>query len=95
MKAEFIPGDKPFFFDDFTDMTGEEAPPHWKVRGGTAELRTGEDVRQITMTARQVILTPNLTGFPKNFTMESVMKYAGHGVGVIWRVPQGQGRWKP
>jgi outer membrane protein OmpA-like peptidoglycan-associated protein len=85
VKAEFVPGDKAFFFDDFTDMTGEDAPPHWKVRGGTAELRKAEDVRQITMTARQVVLTPNLTGFPKNFTMESVMKYAGHGVGVIWR----------
>lgn len=85
VKAEFIPGDKAFFYDDFTDMTGEDAPPHWKVRGGTGELRKAEDIRQLTMTARQVVLTPNLTGFPKNFTMESVMKYAGHGVGVVWR----------
>jgi outer membrane protein OmpA-like peptidoglycan-associated protein len=84
VKAEFIPGDKAVFFDDFTDMAGDDAPPHWKVRGGTAELRTGEGVRQLTMTARGVTLTPNLRGLPKNFTMESVMKYQGHGVGVIW-----------
>jgi OOP family OmpA-OmpF porin len=84
VKAEFIPGDKTIFFDDFTDMTGDEAPPHWKVRGGTAELRTGEGVRQITSTARRTTLTPNLTGLPKNFTMESVMKYNGHGVVVQW-----------
>ncbi len=84
IKAEFVPGDKAFFFDDLTDMTGEDAPPHWKVRGGTAELRVGEGVRQLTMNARRVTLTPNLTGFPKNFTMESVLKMNGHGVGLYW-----------
>ena len=84
IKAEFIPGDKAFFYDDFTDMTGEDAPPHWKVRGGTAELRVGEGIRQLTMNARRVTLTPNLTGFPKNFTMESVLKMNGHGVGLHW-----------
>jgi OOP family OmpA-OmpF porin len=84
VKADFIPGDKAVFFDDFTDMNGDEPPPHWKVRGGTAELRTGEGVRQLTITARNVMLTPNLTGLPKNFTMESVMKYKGHAVGVYW-----------
>jgi outer membrane protein OmpA-like peptidoglycan-associated protein len=84
VKADFIPGDKAVFFDDFTDMNGDDAPPHWKVRGGTAELRTGEGVRQLSMTARSVTLTPNLKGLPKNFTMESVMKYQGHGVAVHW-----------
>jgi OOP family OmpA-OmpF porin len=84
VKAEFVPGDRVFFYDDFTDMTGDDAPPHWKVRGGTAELRVGQGVRQLTMTAREVRMTPNLTGFPKNFTMETVTKYAGHGVGVRW-----------
>lgn len=84
VKAEFVPGDKTFFFDDFTDMTGEDAPPHWKVRGGTAELRKAEDIRQLTVNARRVTLTPNLTGFPKNFTMESVLRMNGHGVGLNW-----------
>ncbi len=85
VKAEFVPGDKAFFYDDFTDMSGEDAPPHWKVRGGTAELRKGGDVRQLTMTARRVTLTPNLTGFPKNFTMETVMRISGHDSVVHWR----------
>jgi OOP family OmpA-OmpF porin len=84
VKAEFVPGDKAFFFDDLTDMTGEDAPPHWKVRGGTAELRKAEDVRQLTVNSRRVTLTPNLTGFPKNFTMESVMRMNGHGAGLYW-----------
>jgi len=40
VKSDFVPGDKLIFYDDFTDMRGDEPPPHWKVRGGTAELRT-------------------------------------------------------
>jgi outer membrane protein OmpA-like peptidoglycan-associated protein len=84
VKAEFVPGDKTIFYDDFTDMTGDDAPAHWKVRGGTAELRTGGDVRQLTINSRDVTLTPNLTGLPKNFTMETVMKINGHGAGVYW-----------
>jgi len=77
-KADFIPGDKTIFYDDFTDMAGDEPPPHWKVRGGTAELRTGGGVRQLTVTSRRVVLTPNLTAIPKNFTIEAEVKYNGH-----------------
>ena len=40
VKSDFVPGNKLIFYDDFTDMRGDEPPPHWKVRGGTAELRT-------------------------------------------------------
>ena len=36
VKAEFIPGDKVIFYDDFSDMDGDEPPPHWKVRGGAS-----------------------------------------------------------
>lgn len=85
VKADFIPGDKVLLYDDFTDMAGDEPPPHWKVRGGTAELRTGEGIRQLTMTAQRMTLTPNLTGLPKNFTMEANVVYKGHGARVIWR----------
>ena len=42
VKAEFIPGDKVVFADDFSDMAGDEAPPHWKVRGGMAESARAE-----------------------------------------------------
>jgi outer membrane protein OmpA-like peptidoglycan-associated protein len=85
VKADFIPGDKAIFYDDFTDMAGDEPPPHWKVRGGTAELRTGEGGRQLTMTALQMTMVPNLTGLPKNFTMEANVAYKGHGAVATWR----------
>ena len=85
VKADFIPGEKTIFLDDLTDMAGDEPPPHWKVRGGTAELRTGGGVRQLTVTARQVYLYPNLTNIPKNFTMEAEMKMDGHDVGSVWK----------
>ncbi len=85
VKADFVPGDKAIFYDDFTDMAGDEPPPHWKVRGGTAELRTGQGIRQLTMTARRMTLTPNLTGLPKNFTMEANVAYKGHDAQATWR----------
>jgi OOP family OmpA-OmpF porin len=71
VKADFIPGDKTIFYDDFTDMTGDEPPPHWKVRGTVAELQVGNGIRQLAVKGETVTLTPNLTGLPKNFTMEA------------------------
>jgi outer membrane protein OmpA-like peptidoglycan-associated protein len=85
VKADFVPGDKVILYDDFSDMAGDEPPPHWKVRGGTAELRTGDGVRQLTMTAQRVTLTPNVTGLPANFTMEMDVAYKGHGARAWWR----------
>ncbi len=85
VKAEFVPGDKVILYDDFTDMEGDEPPPHWKVRGGTAELRVGDGIRQLTMTAQRVTLTPNVTGLPANFTMETDVAYKGHGARAHWR----------
>ena len=85
VKADFVPGDKVILYDDFSDMTGDEPPPHWKVRGGTAELRTGDGVRQLTMTAERVTMTPNVTGLPANFTMEMDVVYKGHGARAWWR----------
>jgi hypothetical protein len=32
VKADFAPGEKTLFYDDFTDMAGDEPPPHWRVR---------------------------------------------------------------
>lgn len=70
IKADFIPGEKVLFYDDFTDMAGDEPPPHWKVRGAVAELQVGGGIRQMTLKGESVTLTPNLKGLPKNFTME-------------------------
>jgi len=76
VKADFVPGEKAVFFDDFSDMAGDEPPPHWKVRGGTAELRTGGNVRQLTAGKGEFTLTPNIKGpLPKNFTFETDVMY--------------------
>jgi OmpA-OmpF porin, OOP family len=92
VKAEFVPGDKVILYDDFSDMEGDEPPPHWKVRGGTAELRVGNGIRQLTMTAERVTLTPNVTGLPANFTMETDVAYKGHGARAWWRFHDKAGR---
>jgi outer membrane protein OmpA-like peptidoglycan-associated protein len=70
LKADFVPGEKTIFFDDFTDMAPGDAPPHFKVRGAAPELREAGTVRQLTATQKG-ILTPNLTALPANFTFEA------------------------
>jgi len=95
VKSDFVPGDKLIFYDDFTDMAGDESPPHWKVRGGTAELQAGNGVRQLVMATHAMYMSPNITQLPKNFTMEVDTQFGtltGNGNGMIWRfttVPDG------
>ena len=48
LKADFVPGEKTLFFDDFSDMSAGDAPAHFKVRGPAPELRAGGDIRQLT-----------------------------------------------
>jgi outer membrane protein OmpA-like peptidoglycan-associated protein len=101
VKAEFVPGDKVILYDDFSDMEGDEPPPHWKVRGGTAELRVGNGIRQLTMTAQRVTLTPNVTGLPANFTMETDVvstdkggeELTGQQIDMDWTKPVKQALW--
>jgi outer membrane protein OmpA-like peptidoglycan-associated protein len=88
VKSDFIPGEKTIFYDDFSDMSGDEPPPHWKVRGGTAELYAGGDVRQINLATHGMVVSPNLKGLPKNFTLEMELQFGtltGNGNGMIWR----------
>ncbi len=73
LKSTFIPGDKTLFFDDFTDMTADDAPPHFKVRGAAPELRAASNIRQLTATQRGSIF-PNITALPGNFTFEAEIK---------------------
>ena len=63
VKADFVPGDKIIFYDDFSDMVGDEPPPHWKVRGGAVELRVGAGIRQLTVMSERARLVPMLKGF--------------------------------
>ena len=87
VKSDFVPGDKLIFYDDFTDMRGDEPPPHWKVRGGTAELRTSGDIRQLTLLAHGMMISPNVKTLPRNFTLEADYQFGphgGNGNGAIW-----------
>ena len=91
LRADFIPGDKVIFMDDFSDMAGDEPPPHWKVRGGMAELRVGNGTRQLTVHGDDVYLTPNLMGVPPNFTLESDILYSEHWEYVNWNFKDKKG----
>lgn len=75
VRADFIPGEKMIFYDDFTDMAGDEPPPHWKVRGGSVALKVGPGIRELAVTSDRLRLTPMLKGLPKNFTLETEMKF--------------------
>jgi outer membrane protein OmpA-like peptidoglycan-associated protein len=76
LKSAFIPGEKTIFYDDFTDMSAGDAPPHFKVRGAAPELRAAGAIRQLTVIARGSLF-PNLTSLPKNFTYEAEIKMDG------------------
>jgi len=73
LKSTFIPGEKTLFFDDFTDMSPDDAPPHFKVRGAAPQLLAGGGVRQLTARAKGSLF-PNLTTLPKDFTYEAEIK---------------------
>ncbi len=70
LKAEFVPGEKAIFTDDFSDMIGDEPPPHWKIRGATPELRVAGSLHELLLTGDRYDIFPNFIGLPKNFTME-------------------------
>jgi len=63
---DFIPGEKLLLYDDFTDMSKGASPPHWAVRGGSVKLRADGKL----LVSEDVKLLPNVTTWPKNFTIE-------------------------
>ena len=74
VKADFMPGEKTIFYDDFTDMAAGDAPSHFKVRGAAPELRVGGGIHQLTAT-QTGSLFPNITSLPKNFTYEAEVQF--------------------
>jgi len=78
LKSTFIPGEKTIFYDDFTDMSADSPPPHFKVRGAAPELKAAGNVRQLTVSQRGSMF-PNITALPKNFTYEVELKFDGTG----------------
>jgi len=71
LKSTFVPGEKTIFYDDFSDMGPDDAPPHFKVRGPSIELRAAGSAHQLTVVQSRTILSPNLTVLPANFTFEA------------------------
>jgi OOP family OmpA-OmpF porin len=70
LKAEFLPGERTIFFDDFSDMNAGDAPARFKTRGAAPELKAAGAMRQLTYLASGALF-PNLTALPKNFTYEA------------------------
>jgi len=66
-ERDFVPGEKVFFYDDYTDMAKGAAPAHWKVRGGAVKLNPAG---RLVMVDR-LSLYPNIKALPKNFTVET------------------------
>jgi outer membrane protein OmpA-like peptidoglycan-associated protein len=73
-----MPGENTIFYDDFTDMAAGDAPPHFKVRGASPDLKAAGNIRQLTINAKGTLI-PNLTSLPKNFTYEAVIKIEPQG----------------
>jgi hypothetical protein len=73
---EFVPGEKTIFFDDFSDMEAETPPPHWKVRDGKVELRTG-GARRSFMPPKPSLFPFRKSILPSNFTFE--LQFVGSG----------------
>jgi len=90
LKDEFIPGAKILLYDDFTDMSPDEAPPHWKVRGASLTLMAAGGIRQV-VAQNNVEMTPMLTGFPANFTLETEVKIEEYAASTWHIYPKGSG----
>jgi outer membrane protein OmpA-like peptidoglycan-associated protein len=91
LKDDFIPGEKTLFYDDFSDMAPDEAPPHWKVHGNSLALKQAGEIRQLTADG-EADMTPLLTNFPQNFTIEAEIKFESDGSRWNWYFyPKGSG----
>ena len=73
IRAEFVPGERTLFYDDFSDMIAGAAPSHFRTRGASPVLSVAGKLRQLTFT-RTGNLIPNLASLPANFTYESEVR---------------------
>lgn len=91
LKSTFVPGEKTIFYDDFSDMTAGDAPPHFKIRGGAPELRAAGAIRQLTVISKGSMF-PNLTSLPKNFTYEAEIQLEAPRRTIIFLVLAGKAK---
>lgn len=73
LRAEFLPGERTIFYDDFSDMSAGAAPSHFRTRGAAPALGAAGALRQLTYTSSGSLF-PNLTALPRNFTYETEVK---------------------
>lgn len=73
LRAEFLPGERTIFYDDFSDMSAGAAPSRFRTRGAAPELGAAGALRQLTYTSSGSLF-PNLTALPRNFTYETEVK---------------------
>jgi outer membrane protein OmpA-like peptidoglycan-associated protein len=78
---DFVAGEKTIFFDDFSDMDSDEPPPHWRVRGGAVDLRSGGGVNELYASKDVGLQSPKFV-VPANFTFQMVWTGIGQ---MVWR----------
>lgn len=74
-KFDFVPGDKPLFFDDFNDEFIGDFPSKWNTNGSGEVVTIGSIPGKWYSVASRSITVPNLgTTLPEDFTMEFDLK---------------------
>lgn len=74
-KFDFVPGDKPLFFDDFNDEFMGDFPSKWNTNGSGEVVTIGSIPGKWYSVASRSITVPNLgTTLPDDFTMEFDLK---------------------
>ena len=74
-KFDFVPGDKPLFYDDFNDEFMGDFPSKWNTNGSGEVVTLGTIPGKWYSVANRSLTIPNLgTTLPEDFTMEFDLK---------------------
>ncbi|MCK0161700.1 OmpA family protein [Allomuricauda sp. F6463D] len=74
-KFDFVPGDKPLFFDDFNDEFIGDFPSKWNTNGSGEIVTTGTIPGKWYSIANKSLTVPNMgSTLPEDFTMEFDLK---------------------
>jgi len=74
-KFDFVPGDKPLFYDDFNDEFMGDFPSKWNTNGSGEVVTVGSLPGKWYSVASRSLTVPNLgTTLPEDFTMEFDLK---------------------
>ncbi|MDF0717971.1 OmpA family protein [Muricauda sp. 334s03] len=74
-KFDYVPGDKPIFYDDFNDDFMGDFPSKWNTNGSGEVVTVGNIPGKWYSIANKSLTVPNLgTTLPEDFTMEFDLK---------------------